>query len=685
MTELYQANKRVEELRAEINHHNYLYYIQDNPVISDAEYDALMQELHNLEAKFPDLLTSESPTQRIGATPQATFSVVRHAKPMLSLGNVFTDGELGAWYTRVLKLISNQPHDFVCEHKMDGLAVALTYENGKFTTGATRGDGINGENITQNLRTIRSIPLSVIGDAPARFEVRGEVFMPKVSFEKLNRERTEKELPLFANPRNAGAGSVRQLDARITASRNLDIYIYALGWSEGRDTPATHWETLAYLKSLGFKINPNSQMARNVEDIETYFDSWRGKRHNLAYESDGIVVKINQLALQQDLGEAGREPRWAIAYKPPALQGRTKLLEIRVSVGRTGTMNPYAVLEPIAVGGVTISRAALHNEEDIRRKDIREGDEILIQRAGEVIPEIIGPTLEAVSRPDRQPSFDLLTALSRKMGYPACPSCQTRVEKYADEVMYYCPNAACPAQRLERLAHFVSRSGMDIRGIGERIAAVLLETGLVCDPSDIYYLKEKRTKMLEVDRMGEKLVDNLLAEIEKSKTRPLLALINSLGIRHVGGETSEILARSFGSLDKLAGASEAELMAIPSIGPTIAASIYVFFQNSANRRMLTKLDDAGVCPLVAGIAETKSQMTLTGQEFVITGKLESMSREQAEASIKSLGGAAKSEVTKKTNYLVVGAEPGSKLAKADKLGVKQITEAQLLKLFEKIT
>jgi len=448
MSELSKAKKRVEELRADINHHNYLYYIQDSPVISDAEYDTLMHELRNLESKYPDLLTSDSPTQRIGATPQTTFSVVRHVKPMLSLGNVFTAEELSAWYIRALKLIGNRPHDFVCEHKMDGLAVALTYENGKFIAGATRGDGINGENITQNLRTIRSIPLSVIGDVPDRFEVRGEVFMPKASFEKLNRERAEQDLPLFANPRNAGAGSVRQLDARITASRNLDIYIYALGWSEGRVMPATHWETLSYLKSLGFKINPNNQLAQSITDIKAYFDFWREKRYNLPYEADGIVVKINQLALQQVLGEAGREPRWAIAYKPPALQGRTKLLEIRVSVGRTGTMNPYAVLEPIAIGGVTISRAALHNEEDIWRKDIREGDEILIQRAGEVIPEIVGPTSESVANVNRNQPFDILNALRRQQGYPACPVCGARIEKYADEVMYYCPNVACPAQRL---------------------------------------------------------------------------------------------------------------------------------------------------------------------------------------------------------------------------------------------
>ncbi len=680
MTETEQARARIEELRRQINHHNYLYYAQDAPEISDAEYDALMRELKELEERYPRFLTPESPTQRVGAAPIAAFGTVRHPRPLLSLGNVFDNAELEAWYVRVGRLIGERRHDFVCEHKMDGLAVAVTYENGRLVVGATRGDGTTGEDVTQNLRTIRSLPLVVSGDVPRRFEVRGEVYFPIAGFQKLNRERAEQGLPLFANPRNAAAGSVRQLDPRITASRALDIFIYALGWAEGKAAPASHWETLKYLKSLGFRTNPANRLATSISEIEAYYAEWSAKRHNLPYEADGIVVKINQTTLQEELGDVGREPRWAAAYKFPAIRGRTKLEEIRLSIGRTGTINPYAVLEPINVGGVTISRAALHNEDDIRRKDIREGDTIFIQRAGDVIPEIVGPTPEAAARPDRQPPFNMLLKLMDKdKGYPACPVCGSEVKKPEDEVMYYCPNAACPVQRHERLVHFTSRGCMDIQGLGEKVAAMLLEKGLVQDISDIYYLKDKREKLLEVERMGEKTVDNLLAAIEKSQSQPLPRLVNALGIRHVGEETAELLASRFGSLNNLMTATAEELEAIESIGPRISQSIIAFFQNPENQHIIKKLREAGVA---AQAVEARGEMPLAGLEFVITGKLESMGREQAEARIRALGGAAKGDVTKKTTYLVVGAEPGSKLAKAEKLGIKQINEAELLKMME---
>ncbi|MGD9117711.1 MAG: NAD-dependent DNA ligase LigA, partial [Dehalococcoidia bacterium] len=388
-----QAKQKIEKLRAEINHHNYRYYVLDSPEISDADYDELMRELQALEAEYPQFLTPDSPTQRIGAAPVEAFGVVEHPLPLLSLGNAFSPEELGAWYQRTLKLADGQEFGFVGEHKIDGLAVALTYVDGKFTTGATRGDGLRGEDITQNLKTVRSIPLTVRDDFPPRFEVRGEVFLPKAGFEKLNRERAEEGLPLFANPRNAAAGSVRQLDPRVTAKRPLDIYIYMLGYAEGKATPPTHWETMEYLKSLGFKINPNNQFLTSITEVEGYYDKWVERRESLPYEADGIVVKINQIELQERLGDVGREPRWAIAYKFPAVQGNTVLKSIEISVGRTGTLNPYAVLEPVAVGGVTIKSAALHNEDDIRRKDIREGDTVIIQRAGEVIPQVVGPVV----------------------------------------------------------------------------------------------------------------------------------------------------------------------------------------------------------------------------------------------------------------------------------------------------
>jgi DNA ligase (NAD+) len=676
---LEQARARIEKLRVQINRNNYLYYALDQPEVSDAEYDAQMQELKSLEEQFPQLIISDSPTQRVGTAPLAAFGAVAHPKPLLSLGNAFSDEDLEAWYNRFSKLLGGRAFDLVCEHKMDGLAIALTYENGKFVVGATRGDGYNGENITQNLRTIRSIPLSVSGDIPSKFEVRGEVYLPKAGFQKLNRERAEAALPLFANPRNAAAGSVRQLDPRITAGRALDIYVYALGYAEGRVMPATHWETMQYLKSLGFRINPNNKRVRSLKEAEDYYHSWTAERHNLPYEADGVVVKIDQIALQEELGDVGREPRWAIAYKFPAIQGRTLLKEIGVSVGRTGTLNPYAVMEPVAVGGVTISRAALHNEDDIRRKDIREGDTVFIQRAGDVIPEIIGPTPEAASRADRKPPFSMKDKLfDKERGYTACPVCGTEVVKPAEEVMYYCPNSVCPAQVEERLQHFVSRGAMDIRGIGEQMAALLLREGLVHDAADVFYLKDNREKMLSIERLGEKSADNILASIEKSKARPLSRLINALGIRHVGDETADLLAGRFDSLDSLAKASEEELTSVPSIGAKIASSIVAFFKNEENQKIIGKLKEAGVNTQAEASTSQAGTQTMAGQEFVITGKLEKFSRETAEELIRTLGGTAKSDVTKKTTYLVVGLEPGSKLAKARTLGIKEISESELL-------
>jgi len=675
-----EAKTRIEKLRAEINHHNYCYYVLDSPEISDAEYDALMRELKQLEEQYPQFLTTDSPTQRVGAEPLAAFGVIEHPMPLLSLGNAFSHDELLAWHTRVSRLLGHASFDFVGEHKIDGLAVALTYVNGRFATGATRGDGFRGEDITQNLRTIRSIPLTVPKDAPPRFEVRGEVYLPIAGFHKINKEREAEGLPLFANPRNAAAGSVRQLDPRITARRPLDIYVYMLGYAEGGATPATHWETLEYLKSLGFKVNPNNRHLSSIEQVEDYYQAWVQKRGNLQYEADGIVVKVNQLELHRQLGEVGREPRWALAYKFPAMQGTTRLVDIGISVGRTGTLNPYAILEPVSVGGVTIRQAALHNEDDIRRKDIRLGDTVIIQRAGDVIPEVVGPV--ASKRTGQEKEFKLLEKVfDKEKGRPACPICGGEVMRPEGEVMYYCSNAACPAQAQQRIEHFASRGAMDIRGIGESLTATLFRKGLVKDIADLYYLKDKKEALLGLEKMGEKSVSNILNAIEKSKERPLARVMLALGIRHIGEETAELLAREFRSLDELAEASREKLMSIETIGPKTADSIIAFFRQQANRDIIKRLREAGV-KLEEKPVKAKA-LPLAGMEFVLTGTLEAFSRKEAEERIKALGGTTSSSVTRKTTYLVAGADPGSKLEKARSLGTKILNKAEFLQLLNR--
>jgi len=675
MAELNEVKQRIEQLRTEINHHNYRYYVLDSPEISDAEYDALMRELKQLEEQYPQFLTPDSPTQRVGAAPLEAFGVVEHPLPLLSLSNAFSKDELLAWYTRTSRLVGRAQFNFVGELKVDGLAVALTYVNGQLTTGATRGDGFRGEDITQNLRTIRSIPLSVPKDVPSRFEVRGEVFLSKTGFHKLNRERAEEGQPLFANPRNAAAGSVRQLDSRITAGRSLDIYIYMLGYAEGKATPPTHWETMEYLKSLGFKVNPDNRLLESIEQVEEYHHTWEEKRESLRYEADGVVVKVNQLDLHERLGDVGREPRWAIAYKFPAIQGTTRLIDIGISVGRTGTLNPYAILEPVAVGGVTIKQAALHNEDDIRRKDIRIGDTVIVQRAGEVIPEVVGP-IES-KRIGQEKEFNLLEKVfDKEKKRPACPICGAEVVQPEGEVMYYCSNAACPAQAQQRIEHFVSRGAMDIRGIGESLSATLFDKGLVKDAADLYYLKDKKEQLLDLEKMAEKSVSNILNAIDKSKDRPLARVIFALGIRHIGGETAEILANEFHSLEALADASRERLMSVEAIGPKIADSIIAFFRQEANQNIIKRLKEAGV--RLEELAVKPEALPLTGMEFVLTGTLETFPRKEAEEKIKALGGTTGSSVTRKTTYLVMGADPGSKLAKARSLDTKILNEEEFL-------
>jgi DNA ligase (NAD+) len=677
MKGLDEVKEAIEKVKAEINRHDYLYYVLDSPEISDAEYDQLMRELKQLEEQYPQLLSLDSPTQRIGAAPVEVFGIVDHPLPLLSLGNVFSEEELMAWQVRISKLITEPQFSFVCEHKIDGLAVALTYLNGQLTTGATRGDGFRGENITQNLRTIRSIPLSVPEGAPFRFEVRGEVFLPKVGFHKLNQERVAEGLPLFANPRNAAAGSVRQLDPRITAKRPLDIYIYAMGYIEGKTVPPTHRETMEFLKSLGFKVNPSNTLITSIEGVKEYYQTWVDKRESLPYEADGIVVKVDSFSLQEQLGNIGHEPRWAIAYKFPAIQGTTRLNEIGISVGRTGTINPYAILKPVSVGGVTIRQAALHNEDDIRRKDIRVGDMVLVQRAGEVIPEVVGPIIS--KRSGQEKEFSLLEKIfDSDRQRPSCPVCGAEVIKPEGEVMYYCSNTACPAQTQQRIEHFTSRGAMDIRGIGESQSAMLFGEGLVTNVADLYHLKDKKEQLLKLGRMAEKTVTNLLNAIEKSKQAPLPRLIFALGIRHVGAEMSEVVAQHFGSIDSLADAPPEELLAIPTVGPKIADSIITFFRQEENKKIIQMLKDVGINPKEE--RAKPEELGLAGQEFVVTGRLENLTRLEAEARIRALGGTTRDNVTQKTGYLVVGTDPGFKLTRARELGIKQITEEEFIRL-----
>jgi len=664
-----EVKQRINKLRELINYHNYRYYVLDSPEISDAEYDELMRELEQLEEAHPELITPDSPTQRIGAAPVEAFGVVEHPQPLLSLANAFSDEEIDAWYRRASNLLGSRKTDFVCELKIDGLAVALTYVNGLLEVGATRGDGYRGENITQNLRTVKSIPLSVSKEAPPRFEVRGEVYLPKTGFKKLNEERAKEGLPLFANPRNAAAGSVRQLDPRITAQRPLDIFVYGLGWAEGKAVPETHWEIMQYLKSLNFKINPNIALCHTIDEAKAYYAKWVKNEEALPYEADGVVVKINSIPFQVELGNVGREPRWAIAYKFPAVQGTTRLLDIGINVGRTGSLNPYAILEPVQVGGVTIKHAALHNEEDIHRKDIRIGDWVVIQRAGEVIPEIVEPIVSR--RTGKEKIFHMPGT---------CPVCGAEVIKPEGEAMHRCTNAACPAQALERIKHFASRGAMDIEGVGEKMSQILFEADLIKDVSDIYSLEKKREQLLNMEKLGEKSVANILNSIKKSKSRPLPRVIFALGIPNIGDETAGLLAEHYNSLDELARATPEELQEIPSIGPKISDSVVAFFRQGQNRKIIEKLRKAGV-KLEADKAKRKD-LPLAGLEFVITGRLGTFPRPDAEAKIKALGGKAGSDVTRKTNYLVVGEDPGSKLARAQALGTKTLTEAEFLELLK---
>nr|BEL00627.1 NAD-dependent DNA ligase LigA [Dehalococcoides mccartyi] len=678
MEDMFSPLIEVENLRREINRHNQLYYVQDNPEISDAQYDTLIRRLKELEEAHPELVTPDSPTQKVGAEPLKAFGIVNHPYPLLSLANAFSDTELEAWYQRVKKLLGNISFQIDCEPKMDGLAVALTYRNGKFATGATRGDGFQGENITRNLRTIHSIPLNAEPNAPPVFEVRGEVYLSKNGFAKLNRERADKGLPLFANPRNAAAGSLRQLDPSVTAERPLDIFIYALGYSEDSLLPDSHWQILDYFSKIGFRINPLNRLVNTMEEAKEYYRQMAANRASLPYEADGVVFKVDSVSLQHRLGDVGREPRWAIAYKFPAEQVMTRLKKIGISVGRTGTLNPFAVLEPVNVGGVVVKQAALHNEDDILRKDIREGDTVIIQRAGEVIPEVVAPVLSK-RNPESKPFRMEESLFNPNLNRPACPVCGGEIYRPAGEAMHYCTNVSCPAQFERQLEHFVSRGAMDIRGIGESLSIILAQQGLVKNVSDLYYLTT--ADLLQLPRMGEKSADNIIDAIADSKTRPLDRVIFGLGVRHVGNETATLLSRHYGNIWALAKTGLGELQTIPDIGDKIASSIVAYFSEEKNVAVIRRLEEAGV-RLTSDQKPVNKNMPFSGMEFVVTGKLESFSREEAQEKIRSLGGTAKDNVTKATSYLVVGADAGSKLAKARSMGVKELSEREFINMLE---
>ena len=659
------AHLRIFELRKMIEDHNERYYQQDAPEISDAEYDRLMKELQNLEALYPDDDLASSPTQRVGATPLSKFSPFTHLQPMLSLANAFGAGEIRDFDLRVRRLAKAEIVDYVAEPKLDGLAVNLIYENGRFHRGATRGDGAVGADVTQNIKTIVSLPLKMkIGAShpvPEFIEVRGEVYMEKEPFEKLNRRRVEEGEAPFANPRNAAAGSLRQLDPKITARRPLNVFLYGVG-SAGSTAFSSHWEILEALAAWGFPVNPLIRQTPDIDACIAYFEHIGSIRSGLPYDIDGVVLKVNRLEIQNLLGSVSRSPRWALACKFPAQQAATVILDIIVQVGRTGTLTPVAVMEPVNVGGVLVSRATLHNLDEILKKDIRIGDAVLVQRAGDVIPEVVSVMVSR--RTGREKEFHMPRA---------CPECGSEIVRQDDESAHRCVNLSCPAQLKEHIRHFASRGAMDIEGLGEKLSAQLFDAKLITDPADLYFLTKEQ--LLGMDRQAEKSAENLLDAIERSKTPALDKFIFALGIRHVGERTAKLLAGHFGSLEALTCAGFEELTAIHEIGPEIAQSLLEFFAEAKNRIVLEKFQRAGLSPPPP---VPPAQAGLQDKSFVFTGSLLSMGRNEAKAFVESLGGIVHSSVTGKTSYVVAGSEPGSKLEKARKQNIPVISEEEFL-------
>ncbi|MFH0728637.1 MAG: NAD-dependent DNA ligase LigA [Pseudomonadota bacterium] len=668
--------ERVEWLRRELHHHNHRYYVLDDPEVSDAAYDRMMQELTVLEKAHPELRTPDSPTARVGAPPLASFASAPHALPMLSLDNGFNDSDILDFDQRVRKLLeTGGPILYTAEPKLDGIAVEIVYEDGRLTLGTTRGDGVNGEVITENIRTIRPVPLILQpgpdGKTPSLLEVRGEVFINRAGFQELNNRRQEEGLPLFANPRNAAAGSLRQLDSTVTALRPLDVFFYGLGRAEGLFV-TSHWEMLGCLSSFGFKINPLIKPQVPIGEVLSYHRELEEKRHALPYEIDGMVIKVDDLSLREQLGEKSRSPRWAIAYKFKAVQETTRLLAIDIQVGRTGALTPVAILEPVKVGGVTVSRATLHNEDEIAQKDIRIGDTVFVERAGDVIPKVVKPVLS--SRTGEEKIFQMPRV---------CPVCNADTVREKNETgghleaVTRCINAACPAQLKERIKHFAAKGAFDIEGLGDKLVEQLVDRGLIASSADLFLLNRDAVGAME--RMGEKSADNLINAIEKSKAVSFGRFLFGLGIRYVGENVAEILARHYPHIDQLTTASEAALTAIEGIGSVIAKSVTAFFQREENKFLIAGLLERGVT-ISYPEGKNKTSSNLSGKTFVLTGTLHAMTRSEAKKKITSLGGKVAGSVSKNTDYLVAGEAAGSKLSTAKALGVTIIDEATLTDL-----
>jgi DNA ligase (NAD+) len=665
----HSGEKQINSLRDEIRRHEDLYYLEENPEISDQEYDKLLENLRELEAQHPELITPDSPTQRVGGRPAEGFPEFVHRRPMLSLDNSYNIDELRAFDARCRKLADGQPLEYVAELKIDGLSLAVHYENGVFVRGVTRGDGFRGEDVTSNVRTIRSIPLKLkdrAKKAANEIEVRGEAYLSRKVFEKINREREEAGEPRFANPRNAAAGTLRQLDPAITARRRLEMFAYDVLAGE-RKAFTTHWEALNWLEKAGLRVNPNRALCKSIDDVIEFCDGMEAKREELDYEIDGVVVKVNSTVMQDEFGATGKAPRWAVAYKYAARQATTRVNDILVSVGRTGALTPVAMLEPVPLGGVTVSRSTLHNEDEIARLGLKIGDWVLIERGGDVIPKVL-KVVES-KRTGKEKRFKMPTA---------CPVCGGRVSRPEGEAVSRCIAADCPAQLIGRLLHFASRRAIRIEGLGEVLADQLIEKKLVKDVADLYRLT--LDDLVSLERMAKKSATNVLNQIDASKSRDLSNLIYGLGIRHVGERTAGILAREFGSLEKLARASVEELDAVHEIGLTMAESIHDWFADSGNARLCERLREAGVRTELEKAAKSAEPQTLAGKVFVLTGTLPSMSRDEATALIEARGGRVSSSVSKKTDFVLAGAEAGSKLDKANRLGVKVIDEDDFRKL-----